>query len=158
MSSARWSAAETKFAGPLSETCRFATSPKSRFRLRPALRAAAIITLSKADWAGKRDSGRRGERGCEMSKGLFGGADSGQGTRNQLGAMSARLAEPVARMKRSEIRGCIPVRESPDRAALHRAALASFLSQRRPLQFCTPLSPNQPVLRRVTVLIAPALG
>src|SRR5256714_14178612 len=58
MSSARWSAAETKFAGPFSETCRFATSPKSRFRLRPALRAAAIITLSRADWAGTSDSRR----------------------------------------------------------------------------------------------------
>ena len=59
ISSARWSAAETKFAGPFSETCRFSTSPKSRLRLRPALRAAAIITLSRADWAGTWYSRRR---------------------------------------------------------------------------------------------------
>ena len=55
MSSARRSAAVTKFAGPFSETCSFSTSPKSRLRLRAALRAAAVMTFIRAerimDWA-----------------------------------------------------------------------------------------------------------
>ena len=49
VSSARRSAAVTKLAGPLSETCRFSTSPKSRLSARAALRAAAIITLRRAE-------------------------------------------------------------------------------------------------------------
>ena len=38
ISSARRSAAVTKLRGPLSETCRCSTSPKSRLRLRAGLR------------------------------------------------------------------------------------------------------------------------
>src|SRR5947209_11342117 len=47
--SARLSAAVTKSPGPLTETCRFSTSPKSRFRPRPALSAAAVITFIRAE-------------------------------------------------------------------------------------------------------------
>ena len=47
--SALRSAAETKSPGPFTETCRFSTSPKSRFKPRPALRAAAVITFISAD-------------------------------------------------------------------------------------------------------------
>src|ERR1043166_4556945 len=43
MLSVRWSATETKSAGPFSDTCRFSISPKSRISRRPALRAAALM-------------------------------------------------------------------------------------------------------------------
>ena len=43
------SAAVTKLAGPLSDTCRFSTSPKSRLSVRAALRAALIMTLRRAE-------------------------------------------------------------------------------------------------------------
>ena len=43
------SAAVTKLPGPLSDTWRFSTSPKSRLSVRAALRAAAIITLRRAE-------------------------------------------------------------------------------------------------------------
>src|SRR5215472_12467346 len=49
MASARWSAAVTKLRGPLSDTCRCSTSPRSRLRLRPARRAALIMTFSTAE-------------------------------------------------------------------------------------------------------------
>src|SRR5688500_11814917 len=42
--SATWSALETKSAGPLRLTCRCSTSPKSRRKRLPALRAARSIT------------------------------------------------------------------------------------------------------------------
>ena len=42
------SARLTKSPGPLDETCRFSTSPKSRSRLRAALRAALIIMFTLA--------------------------------------------------------------------------------------------------------------
>src|SRR5262250_3051399 len=49
MASARWSAAVTKLRGPLSETWSCSTSPRSRLRLRPARRAALIMTLRTAE-------------------------------------------------------------------------------------------------------------
>src|SRR5437899_767928 len=48
-----------EFAGPLSETCSFSTSPKSRLSARPALRAAAVMTLIRADGTGTNYSARR---------------------------------------------------------------------------------------------------
>src|SRR5665213_698676 len=49
ISSERLSARLTKLAGPFSDTCRFSISPRSRLRLRPARRAALIITFIRAD-------------------------------------------------------------------------------------------------------------
>ena len=49
VSSALRSAAVTKSPGPLSDTCRFSTSPKSRVSARAALRAAATMTLRRAE-------------------------------------------------------------------------------------------------------------
>src|SRR5262245_52924412 len=55
VSSERWSALEAKLAGPFTDTCSCSTSPKSRVSPLPALRAAAIITVIKAE-AGMRES------------------------------------------------------------------------------------------------------
>ncbi len=49
ISSARRSAAVTKLRGPLSDTCKCSTSPRSRLRLRPARCAALIMTLRTAE-------------------------------------------------------------------------------------------------------------
>src|SRR3954447_18450894 len=59
ISSERRSAAETKSAGPLRETCRFSTSPKSRLRPRAAFIAAPTMTLRIADRAMHRSPGKR---------------------------------------------------------------------------------------------------
>src|ERR687894_136001 len=45
MASALWSAAETKSPGPLRDTCRFSTSPKSRLSERAAFMTASVITV-----------------------------------------------------------------------------------------------------------------
>ena len=67
VSSARRSAEETKLAGPLSETCSFSTSPKSRLSARAVLRAAAIITLSRAEWCMARGVCPRRGRGVKSA-------------------------------------------------------------------------------------------
>ena len=41
--------AETKSPGPLRETCRFSTSPKSRFRERDAFITASVITVMRGE-------------------------------------------------------------------------------------------------------------
>ena len=50
--SARWSAIDTKSAVPLRLTCKFWTSPKSRRRRGPALRAARSTMVNRPEWEG----------------------------------------------------------------------------------------------------------
>src|SRR5262245_20968742 len=68
--SALMSAWLTKSPGPFSETCRFSTSPKSRFRLLAAAKAARIITVMVAE----RGASERRSGGPERSRPGLSGA------------------------------------------------------------------------------------
>src|SRR5258705_3596137 len=49
VASARWSASDTKSAGPLRLTCNCSTSPKSRLRRGAAFRAARVMTVMRPE-------------------------------------------------------------------------------------------------------------
>src|SRR3546814_18420118 len=63
-------------AGPLRETCRFSTSPKSRLRPRAAFPAALNMTLSRAERGAMKESGSgsAGGVGGESGEGGAGGS------------------------------------------------------------------------------------
>ena len=117
ISSARWSAAETKSPGPFSETCRFSTSPKSRARPRPALSTALTMTLSRAVRAMHHsDQARLGAGGRALADHTSHGASSRDGALSQSPAIAGLrwrrrclallVGEAARRTRRASRRTC----------------------------------------------------
>ena len=111
------SAAETKSPGPLRETCRFSTSPKSRFSERDAFITASVITVMRGGADHRRAvlGGRAGGRASGVNDHAAGGRVRAF-KRRPVAAYQA-LARPLRAAERSAASFSARARSSASRSA-----------------------------------------